>query len=105
MLEWIVISSSRASSRPRDGTHVSCIAGEFFTAEPPGKPPGQPFLPQNALAACNSDAVIQSWAGILDLLLVKSSLSDSCLISWSIQFPYLLKEKTLGLMQVLTNTD
>ena len=27
------------SSQPRDQTHVSCFAGEFFTAEPP---PGSP---------------------------------------------------------------
>ena len=34
ILEWVVISSSRGSSRPRDWTHVSCIsciAGGFFT--------------------------------------------------------------------------
>ena len=40
-LEWVAISSSRMSSQPRDRTHVSCtacIAGRFFTAEPPGKP-------------------------------------------------------------------
>jgi len=24
--------------QPRDQTHVSCIAGGFFTADPPGKP-------------------------------------------------------------------
>ena len=24
-LEWVAISSSRGSSRPRDGTHVSCV--------------------------------------------------------------------------------
>ena len=37
ILEWVAISSSRGSSRPRDRTHVSCIsftAGRFFTAEP-----------------------------------------------------------------------
>ena len=38
ILEWIVISYSRASSPPRDQTHVSCTAGRFFTTEPPGKP-------------------------------------------------------------------
>ena len=37
-LEWVAISFSRGSSQPRDWTHVSCIAGRFFTAEPPGKP-------------------------------------------------------------------
>ena len=29
--EWIVIPFSRGSSRPRDWTWVSCIAGRFFT--------------------------------------------------------------------------
>ena len=38
ILEWVATSSSRGSSRPRDQTHVSCIAGRFFTTEPPGKP-------------------------------------------------------------------
>ena len=39
MLEWVAISFSRESSLPRDRTHVSCLAGRFFTTEPPGKPP------------------------------------------------------------------
>ena len=41
ILEWVVISSSRATSWPRDGSCiscVSCIAGRFFTVEPLGKP-------------------------------------------------------------------
>ena len=40
ILEWVDISFSRGCSCPRDQTHVSClscIAGEFFTTEPPGK--------------------------------------------------------------------
>ena len=31
MLEWVAIPFSRASSRPRDWTRVSCVAGRFFT--------------------------------------------------------------------------
>ena len=31
ILEWVAISFSRGSSRPRDPTRVSCIAGRFFT--------------------------------------------------------------------------
>ena len=31
ILEWVAISSSRESSQPRDRTHVSSIAGGFFT--------------------------------------------------------------------------
>ena len=35
---WVVISFSRASSRPRDRIHISCYADGFFTTEPPRKP-------------------------------------------------------------------
>ena len=31
ILEWIVMPSSRGSSRPSDGTQASRIAGVFFT--------------------------------------------------------------------------
>ena len=31
ILEWVAISFSRASSQPRNRTHVSCIVGRFFT--------------------------------------------------------------------------
>ena len=32
ILEWVIIPFSKGSSRPRDQTQVSCIAGRFFTA-------------------------------------------------------------------------
>ena len=38
LLEWVAIPFSRGPSQPRDQTQVSCIAGRFFTTEPPGKP-------------------------------------------------------------------
>ena len=38
VLEWVSIFFSRGSSQPRYQTHVSCIAGEFFTTELTGKP-------------------------------------------------------------------
>ena len=31
ILEWVAIPFSRGSSRPRDQTQISCIAGGFFT--------------------------------------------------------------------------
>ena len=31
ILEWVAIPFSRGSSQTRDWTHVSCIAGKFFT--------------------------------------------------------------------------
>ena len=38
ILEWLAFPFSRGSSQPRDLTQVSCIAGDFLPAEPPGKP-------------------------------------------------------------------
>ena len=38
ILEWVSISFSRGSYWPRDQSHISWLAGGFFTTEPPGKP-------------------------------------------------------------------
>ena len=43
-LEWVAMPSSRASSPPRNRARISCIAGGFFTTEPPGKPQVQHAL-------------------------------------------------------------
>ena len=37
ILEWAVISFSGESRRLRDWTWISCIAGRFYTTEPPGR--------------------------------------------------------------------
>ena len=34
ILAWVPVPFSRASSRPRDQTCVSCVAGRFFTIRP-----------------------------------------------------------------------
>ena len=38
VLEWVAISFSRGSSRPRDRTWVSCLQADALPSEPPGKP-------------------------------------------------------------------
>ena len=38
ILEWIAMPSYRGSSQPMDQTCITCIAGGFFPAKPPGKP-------------------------------------------------------------------
>ena len=52
-LEWVVISSSRGSSRPRDQTQVSCLAEGFFTLSYLGSPimwyRRERFSPENIL--------------------------------------------------------
>ena len=37
ILEWVAISFSRGSFRPRDPTHISCTAGGFFIPESTGR--------------------------------------------------------------------
>ena len=37
ILKWVAIPFSRGSPRLRNQTCISCFAGGFFTAEPPGK--------------------------------------------------------------------
>ena len=44
--------SSRGSSQPRDQTCISCIAGRFFTTEPPGKHKGWLYYVLNSVAGC-----------------------------------------------------
>ena len=39
ILEWVAISFSRGSSRPRDRTQVSCIADRRFTLWATGEDP------------------------------------------------------------------
>ena len=46
ILEWVAMSSSRGSSPPIEWTHISCIsciAGDSFPTEPPGKPQTMAF--------------------------------------------------------------
>ena len=40
ILKWVAISFSGGSFQPRDQTCVSCLAGKFFTTEPPWKSQG-----------------------------------------------------------------
>ena len=37
VLEWVTISCSKGSSRPKVQTQVSCLPGRFFTAESAGR--------------------------------------------------------------------
>ena len=41
ILERVAISLSRGTSQHRDRTHISCIAGRFFTIEEKDQPPGK----------------------------------------------------------------
>ena len=107
ILESVAMPSSRGSSWPRDRTCVSCgycTAGEFFTAEPSGKPPtllSIPKMPQpvpKSTQCCVFQLVVQDSPSPFDALFLLLSLSGfRCLsltasldawgtISFAIQF-------------------
>ena len=65
ILEWVAISSSRASSPPGDQTHVSCLAGEVFTTEPPGKPMPSGLVGQKVAAQWPKVSLVVAWESIL----------------------------------------
>ena len=53
VLEWVVISSSRGSSQPRDWTLVSCITGRFFTIWATREAPKMSFQEGNTPTRCS----------------------------------------------------
>ena len=64
-MQWVAISFSRGSSRPRDWPWVSCPAGKFFTTEAPG----------NSCLFYSWGICASSQCGILRLKSVKWQLS------------------------------
>ena len=58
ILEWVAISFSRGSSRPRNQTQVSwkspALTGGFFTTKSPGKPPVNSRCSVNATSSFRS---------------------------------------------------
>ena len=72
ILEWVAISFSRGSSWLRDWTHISWLAGRFFTTELPEKSP-QMTLAQSCLTLCDPmdstvhgilQARVLEWVGV-----------------------------------------
>ena len=56
-LEWVAMPSSRGSSRPRDWTEVSCVAGGFFTI----------WATREALSSSTHLCLRMGWARVLIL--------------------------------------
>ena len=81
--EWVAISISRGSSRPRDQTQVSCLAGGFFTTKPLRKPKIASLMAQriNHLPAMQ-ETQVQSlgWEDPLE----KEMATHSSILAWRI---------------------
>ena len=59
ILEWLAILFSRASSRPRDQTWVSCTADGFFINSLLSQAPGRPITPRvNHNVNCGLQVII-----------------------------------------------
>ena len=54
ILEWVAISFSRGSSRPRDQTQVSCIVGRFLLSD----------LLESPRNRSSGGSLLQSWRGV-----------------------------------------
>ena len=80
ILERVAISFSRGSSRPMDPTRVSCIAGRFSTAMPPGS-----TIQNNKLKKKKRHPVPSAWlAPALRYLLWKAPVSSPLASGWVI---------------------
>ena len=76
ILEWAAMLSTRGSSRPRDWTQVSLVAGGFFTIWATRKPMGLLNLTQylHVWLPCQTESSLRLWtlSGYLYLLLLFS---------------------------------
>ena len=70
ILEWVAIPFSRRSSRPREQTQVSCIAGRFLKSEPPEKPVSNLLCGEHLVSSYSQ---IVWHLGCLQLLLLSTS--------------------------------
>ena len=71
ILEWVAISFSRGSSKPRDGTQVSCLTGRLFTTE---------TLVKNPTAMWETWVWSLGWEDPLE----KGMATYSCILAWKI---------------------
>ena len=71
ILEWVAISFSRGSSKPRDGTRVSCLTGRLFTTE---------TLVKNPTAMWETWVWSLGWEDPLE----KGMATYSCILAWKI---------------------
>ena len=86
ILEWVAMLSFPASSRPRDRTCISCIAGRFFTTEPLKKPTWNVVSSVTQSCPTLCDPMNYSMPGLPvhhQLLEQSESLKIFCFTHWS----------------------
>ena len=101
VLEWIAISFSRGSFCPRDQTHISCVAGRFFTAEPLRKPTVDYY---SAIKKNEIMPFAVTWVGLEILILSEVSHTDTDKYH-TISLICRIKEKDTNELIYKTETD
>ena len=71
ILEGVTISFSRKSSQLSNRIHISCLAGRFFTTEPPGKPFLKAILPLKT-----NYCILKFWALYSSYLVLEKTLES-----------------------------
>ena len=76
ILEWVVMPCSRVSSGHRDRTNVCCIAGGFFTTEPPRKP--KRMLEHAASSYSRGSSWLRDWTSISNISCIGRQILYHC---------------------------
>jgi len=83
ILEWAAMPSSRASSWPRDRTHISFIAGGFFTHQDTRKAPYMEVFTANTLKTIQTKGCSGQVSNCITKAIVQfSSGAQLCLTLW-----------------------
>ena len=82
ILEWIVISFFRVSSKPWDGTHVSCFAGRFFYHW------ARREAHTETMCVCVSHSVMSNFCGPMDFKAHRAPLSMEFSMEYWSRLPF-----------------
>ena len=85
ILEWVSISFSRGSYWPRDQSHISWLAGGFFTTEPTGK-----IILNFLLDVWFANIFSESVYCLFILLIISFAIKKLCSVMWSHLFTFTL---------------
>ena len=104
ILEWVAISFSRRSSRSRDQTQVSCIAGRFFTVWATGLPAGAAAAKLLQLCPTLCDPVDGLPPGSPIPGILQARTLDWVAISFSKAWKWKVKVKSLSRVRLLVTS-
>ena len=88
ILEWAAMPSSRASSWPRDRTHISFIAGGFFTHQDTWKAPHMEVFTANTLKTIQTKGCSGQVSNCITKAIVQFSSVQELSCVWLFETPW-----------------